>query len=119
MAVPKRQSALSREYFIIQVDVTVPQLVNPDVASDVVQFQFVNGGLPAREWPTDAPEPPRTTGWQAGEWVTTSTGLLLAAVLVGPGTGDLALPRGKYAAWIRVLDNPSNPVEPVDTLTIY
>lgn len=119
MAVPQRQSALSREFFIIPVEVMVPALANPDVTADVVQFQFVNGGLPARVWPTEDPDPPATTGWQNGQWVTTPTGLLLAAVLVGPGTGALELPRAKYAAWIRVIDNPSSPVEPVDTLTIF
>ena len=118
MAVPQRQSALSREFFIIPVQVTVPALANPDVTEDVVQFQFVNGGLPARVWPTEDPNPPATTGWQDGEWVTTETGQLLAAILVGPGT-SLELPRAKYAVWIRVIDNPSSPVEPVDTLTIF
>jgi hypothetical protein len=117
VAVPQRQSALSREFFIVPVEVSVPALANADVTEDVVQFQFVNGGFPPRAWPTPAPNPPATTGWRDGQWVTTPTGLLLAAVLVGPGA--LELPRAKYAVWIQVVDNPSNPVEPVDTLTIF
>lgn len=117
---PKRQSVLSLEYFLIPVDVVVPEVANPDVTADEVQFNFVVGGLPTanRSQPSDEPNLPQSTGWVAGTWVTTATGGVYAGINVGP-EGDVTLPRGKFAAWIRVVDNPTVPVAPVDVLTVF
>lgn len=108
---PKAQSADSLDDFLIPVDLVIAEGANPDPAADVVEFQFVLGGLPPRAQPTD-------DGWVAGRWITRETGVLLAAVLVGPG-GGVALARGRWAAWIRVVDSPTVPVVPVDVLTIF
>ncbi len=117
---PKRQSALSLEFFLIPVEVVVPEVANPDLTADEVQFNFVVGGLPTtnRSQPSEDPNLPQSTGWISGTWVTTATGQVYAAINVGPG-GDAALPRGKFAAWIRVVDNPTVPVAPVDSITVY
>jgi hypothetical protein len=107
----KIQSRWSLDDFLVPVDVVVPQGANPDPTQDVVQFQFVVGGLPARAQPTE-------DGWVNGFWIR-STQQLLAGVLVGPGgTVTLAPSATPYAAWVRIVDNPTTPVQAVDTLLI-
>jgi hypothetical protein len=107
---PKTQDRLSLDEFMIPVQVIIPEGGNADPTTDVVQFQFVNGGLPARSHPTEG-------GWVDGFWITRAAGTILACVLVGPG-GAVELDPGTWAAWMRVVDNPTVPVAPVDVLTI-
>lgn len=117
---PQRRSALSTEFTVIPVEVVIPQLASADVEADQVQFNFANGGLPPHLTPGDSPNLPQWSGWLDGQWVDLSTGGLVAVILTGPGEGaavDLA--RGKWAIWLKVIDNPSVPVAPVDTLTIF
>lgn len=113
---PKSQDRLSLDEFLIPVGVG-PGSGSVDPSSATVQFQFVVGGLPSRARPTEEAEPPTTTGWIDGFWITQQQGPLLAAILVGPG-GAVTLPPGKYAAWIKVIDDPTIPVKAVDTLSI-
>jgi hypothetical protein len=107
---PKTQSRYARDDFLIPVEVLIPAGVNPDITQDVVQFQFVNGGLPPRAQPKDE-------GWVDGYWIDQSPGPLLAGILVGPG-GTIELDTGRWAAWIKIIDDPSTPVAPVDQLII-
>lgn len=115
---PKRQSRYSKDALLTEVELEVPELGNPQITADVVQFQFVLGGLPPTFQPTETADPPRTTGWVDGYWLTLSTGMVVAGVNVGPA-GDVVLAPGIYAAWVRVVDNPLVPVEAFDTLEIY
>lgn len=113
---PKTQDRLSLDDFIIPVYPQVPAGMNPDPSVDVVQFQFVVGGLPKRNEPTES-STPITTGWLDGFWISQAPGPLLAAILVGPG-GGIELAPGRWAAWIRIVDNPTVPVQAVDQITI-
>jgi len=108
--VPKTQDRLSLDLLLIPVTVVVPEAGNPDPSTDVVQFQLVNGGLPIRKRPDD-------DGWVNGYWITRESGTILAAISVGPG-GSLTPAPGRWAIWVRVVDNPSVPVAAVDQLII-
>lgn len=107
---PKTQDRLSLDDVMIPVTVVVPEGGNPDPALDVVQFQFVKGGLPMRARPTD-------DGWLTGFWITRQSGTLLACIAVGPG-GTIELAPGRWAIWMRVVDNPTIPTGPVDQITV-
>lgn len=115
---PLSQDRLSTFEVLIPVQVLIPEGANPDTGDDVVQYQFVLGGLPVRNRPTESSNLPTSTGWLDGYWVTTASGGLLAAILVGPDGGVIALPPGAYAIWLRVVDNPTVPVAPVDVLVV-
>ena len=106
---PKTQSHLSLDDFIIPVSTPLSVGTNPDIALDVVQFQFVLGS-PPRANPTD-------DGWLDGFWLGSQTSPYLAAIAVGPG-GAITLKPGTYTAWIKITDNPTVPVAAVDTLRI-
>lgn len=105
---PKTQARFSTEPVLVPVQVLVPEGVNSDITKDVVEFQFIWGGLPLRSQPTDS-------GWTAGYWLR-DVGGILAAVNVGP-TGSIALAPGRYAVCVRVHDT-TTPAAPVDVLTI-
>lgn len=107
---PKQQSYFSLDTFAVPVEVLIPEGTNPQVTKDTLQWQFVLGGLPIRAQPTE-------TGWSDGYWLRRTNGILLAAIDVGPG--GLVLPRGKYAAWLSIFDDPTNPIGPVDQLLVY
>lgn len=107
---PKTQDRNSLDDFLVPVQLVIPVGANPQTDLDVVQFQFVFGGLPKEREPT-------SDGWLTGFWLTQSPGPLLAGILVGPG-GTIELPVGRWAVWMKVIDNPTVPVKPVDTLTI-
>ncbi|WP_439947177.1 hypothetical protein [Streptomyces sp. BBFR109] len=98
----------SREYVQALVDVTVAgQPYNPTV--DAVAFAFGPvGGRPAT--------------WYDGGWDGTQpvpgTNSYRAQVLVGPDSGGPVLAPGRYAVWIRITDNPEQPVIPVGQLTV-
>lgn len=106
---PTSEDRLSLFNLLYPVDVTIPEGVNSDPTEDEVQFNFVLGGLPARARPVDA-------DWVTGGWTTLANGLILATLLVGPG--GHVVPVGKWAVWIRVVDNPTVPVAAIDVLTI-
>lgn len=114
---PKTQSRLSLDDFLVPVEMVIPAGANPVLTNDVVQFQFVNGGLPARIEPTEDPNLPQTTGWLDGFWIDNDPGPALAGILVGPG-GTAQLPTGRWAVWIRIVDSPTVPVAAIDQLTI-
>ncbi|MGW5477700.1 hypothetical protein [Streptomyces sp. NPDC004008] len=90
----------SREYVQALVDITVgTQPYNPTV--DVVEFAF-----------TAVNERPVT--WYTGAWDGTSplpgTTTYRAQILIGPGSPGPTLAPGKYQVWIRITDNPEQPV---------
>lgn len=107
---PKTQSRWSLDDLLFPVNLIIPDGANPDPALDVVQFQLVLGGLPARAQPTEP-------AWMNGFWLPAANGVLYAGVLVGPG-GTLTPAPGRWAVWIRVVDNPTIPVAAIDQLTV-
>jgi hypothetical protein len=107
---PKTQDRNSLDDFLVPVSVLIPNGANPDTGLDVVQFQFVVGGLPKRA-------EPKSDGWIDGFWINQAPGPLLAGILVGPG-GTIQLDPGTWAVWIKIIDDPSTPVAPVDQLII-
>jgi len=107
---PQHQLRSSLEKFLIPVDLLITEGANPDTSLDVVQFQFIYGGLPPRSQPVEG-------DWVDGFWITSEVGTLLAGILVGPG-GTVTLEKGVYAACMRIIDNPTVPVKAPDTLTI-
>jgi hypothetical protein len=107
---PKRQSQFSVDDVLVPVDISIPEGANPETILDVVQFQFVPGGLPPRSAPVSG-------GWVNGFWLYAQR-QLLACCRIGPGTPS-ALPPGSWAVWIKVIDNPTSPVAAVDQLVIY
>lgn len=115
---PQTQDRLATVDVLIPVTVPIPVGANPITSADVVQFQFVLGGLPVRNRPTADAVPPKTTGWLNGYWLTPTPGPLLAGILVGPDGGAVALPPGRYAIWIKIVGDPTVPVQAVDQLTI-
>ncbi|MEV6833488.1 hypothetical protein AB0N17_02985 [Streptomyces sp. NPDC051133] len=98
----------SRQYIQVTVDVTVQgQVYNP--TTDVVEFAFTSVS-------------DRPTTWYTGTWDGTSpipgTIAYRAQVLVGPGSTGPALTVGKWAMWVRITDNPEQPVIPVGQLNV-
>jgi hypothetical protein len=105
-----QQSRWSLDDIIIPVSLLIPQGANPDPSLDVVEFQLVLGGLPARAQPKD-------DAWVAGFWINPPTTPLLACISCGPG-GSLTPAEGRWAIWIKVHDNPTVPVVAVDQIII-
>jgi len=105
---PKTMSRLSTDDVLVPVQLVIPDGANPVTPNDVVEFAFVIGGLPPRAEPNGS--------WTTGFWLQTA-GQLLAGVRVGP-SGAIDLGPGIWAVWVKILDNPTTPVEAVDTLTI-
>jgi hypothetical protein len=98
----------SRQYVQAQVDVTVQgQTYNPTV--DVVEFSFT--AVSAR---------PAT--WYTGTWDGTQpipgTNSYRAQVLIGPGSNGPTLTVGRYTVWIRITDNPEQPIINVGQLIV-
>ena len=89
-----------------EIRVAVTADVSP--VGDVVQFAFTNPNAQ-----------PVSGDWISGAWKTDQlpTREWVAYITVGP-RGDIALPVGEYAVWISVTDSTTEPVEPVDVLTI-
>lgn len=98
----------SRQFVQAQVTVTAAgQPYNP--TGDLVEFAFTAiGGRP--------------TTWYTGGWDGTQaipgTNSYRAQVLVGPGSTGPTLTAGRYAVWIRITDDPEQPVIPVGQLTV-
>lgn len=61
---------------------------------------------------------PGAGDWHPGTWDVPAVGVYLAQCLVGPDNGGVALGRGDYVIWARVVDNPEIPTEAVDLLRI-
>lgn len=96
----------------MRVETLIVQGTNPDVTTDPLFFQFVPGGLPPRQQPADG-------AWYPGYWMTQPTGVVLAAIDVGPSALRVPYSAKPYAAWIKIVDYPDTVIEPVDTLAIY
>ncbi len=98
----------SREYVGADVRVTVQgQPYNP--TSDPVEFAFTTAGARPTTW--------YPGGWDSTEPVTGSTSYR-AQVLIGPGSTGPALEPGKYSVWIRITDNPEQPVSSFGWLVV-
>lgn len=98
----------SRQFVPAQVEATVAgQPYNPTV--DVVEFAFTAiGGRPETWYPG---------GWDGTQPIP-GTNAYRAQVLVGPGSNGPVLTAGKYAVFIRITDNPEQPVIPVGQLNV-
>lgn len=98
----------SRQYVQAHVEVTVTgQPFNP--TADPVEFAFTAvGGRPVT--------------WYSGGWdgikPVPGTNAYRAQVLVGPGSSGPTLAPGRYAVWLRITDNPEQPVMPVGQLVV-
>jgi hypothetical protein len=98
----------SRQYVQAHVDVTVSG--EPyDPTADLVEFAFtVVGGRPAT--------------WYTGGWDGTvpipGSNAYRAQVLVGPGSTGPTLTPGRYTVWLRITDNPEQPVMSVGQLAV-
>lgn len=97
----------SRQYVQAQVTATVAgQSYNPTV--DVVEFAFTTGN-------------DRPVTWYTGNWDTTptnGTNAYWAQILIGPGSSGPVLAVGRYFVWVRITDNPEQPIIPVGWLAI-
>jgi hypothetical protein len=98
----------SRQYVQAHVDVTVGgQPYNPTV--DRVEFAFAAvGGRPATWYPG---------GWD-GTAPIPGTNAYRAQILVGPGSNGPTLAPGRYAVWLRITDDPEQPVLNVGQLAV-
>ena len=94
-------SAVSVEY------VYVPVTANVDLDEQPVTFAFVPGNAA----PTGA------TSWAVGVWVGEVAPVRTARVLIGPGTA-VELQPGEFSVWVRVDDDPEEPVRKAGTLTV-
>lgn len=102
---PLALSAQSTVYVKVPVTATVNGAA-VDPTTDTVALAFpVSGVTPASD------------DWHTGSWETSGT-THYARLLVGPN-GALNLAAGSFDVWVKVTDNPEQPVNQVDTLTIY
>ena len=96
-----KMSELSTEYVRVSVATNPPT----DPTTDDVSLAFLEAGTE----PTDP-------DWIAGTWETVS-GTYYARVLVGPD--GHALDVGSYIVWLKVVDNPEEPVRKAGKLVIF
>ncbi|MFG3287267.1 hypothetical protein ACGF3G_00385 [Streptomyces sp. NPDC048179] len=98
----------SRQYVQAMVDVTVAgQPYNP--TADVVEFAFTAIGARPTTW--------FTGGWDGIDPIPGSNSYR-AQVLAGPGSNGPVLAAGRYAVWLRITDNPEQPVMNVGQLAV-
>lgn len=97
----------SRQYVQAQVTAIVAgEPYNPTV--DTVEFAFPSGNG-------------RPSTWYTGSWNTTTvsgTNTYWAQILIGPGSSGPVLAVDRYFVWIRITDNPEQPIIPVGWLAI-
>ena len=102
------RSALDTRYLAYPVDYVVGGTIqNP--SADPVAFAFM---------PNPPSASPGVSDWHTGSWITTTSGIYAAQILLGPANGGYVLPVGTYNVWIRITDNPEVPVEQIDLLQI-
>lgn len=102
-----RVSAASLEYVRVRVRAKKQGVVY-DPTSSVVTFAFTGkSGLAV------------TTEWAAGVWEADGSDYY-AMCLVGPGeAASVTLDPGTYKVWIKIVDNPEQPVKESGTLEVY
>lgn len=98
----------SRQYVQAQVAATVAGApYNP--TADLVEFAFAAiGGRPATWYPG---------GWDGTQPIPGTTNYR-AQVLIGPSSGGPTLTAGRYAVFLRVTDQPEQPVINVGQLEV-
>jgi hypothetical protein len=98
----------SREYVQAAVQATVQgQPYNP--TGDVVEFAFTTvSGRPSTWYPG---------GWDGISPISGSAAYR-AQILVGPGSSGPTLTPGTYTVFIRITDNPEQPVIPIGQLAV-
>jgi hypothetical protein len=102
------QSVLSRKFVRLSVGASgVSGPANP--TGDVIAMAFTTGdALPGDD------------EWVDASWASTSPrsdGRYIAQCLVGPG-GTTTLAAGSYSIWLKIIDSPEIPCDPVGLLTI-
>ena len=102
-----RVSVASLEYVRVRVRAKKQGVVYNPTVSDV-EFAFTGkGGLTAQ------------TTWVPGVWETDGSDHY-AMCLVGPGPNSaVELDTGNYKVWVRVVDNPEQPVKESGMLEVY
>lgn len=99
VSVRKEFHALSREYVRVKVsakeDGSVVDPTSDTVTMAVVSGSVVAGDFKAASWETDA---------------TTTPDTYYARVEIGPGSTVGALTAGTYNVYVKVVDNPEQPV---------
>ena len=96
--------AVSTEYVECTVSVfNVATNLPVDPSADVVQMAFPQVGVD-----------PVAGDWKPAIW----TAVRRAGILIGSGTGGLALAKGDYDWWGKITDNPELPTDKVDTLRV-
>lgn len=103
------QSVLSTRYCQVRVLATNADGSAYNPTGDVVQMAFMAK-------PPD--NVPGSGDWHTGSWAVVGNGAYFAQVLVGPANGGVNLTEGVYTVWLKVVDNPEIPTEPVGELTI-
>lgn len=98
----------SREFVYAAVQAAVQgEPYNP--TADVVEFAFPDvSGRPTTWYPG---------GWDGTGPISGSTAYR-AHILIGPGSTGPTLAPGKYAVFIRITDNPEQPVLPVGQIAV-
>ncbi|MER8030728.1 hypothetical protein ABTZ78_17415 [Streptomyces bauhiniae] len=98
----------SREYVGAEITATVQgQPYNP--TSDPVEFAFTAIGRRPDTW--------HQGGWD-GDQPLPGTRTYRAQLLVGPASTGPTLTAGRYTVWVRITDNPEQPVIAVGQLTV-
>lgn len=94
----------------MQVQVPITARVNGDLSydptGDAVQMAFIIGAAK-----------PAAADWHAGTWTTDPGPEYLAQCLVGPN-GGVVLDPGTYQIWVKITDNPEQPVIQAGQLVI-
>lgn len=108
MASELSQSVLSTQP--IQVQITIKSPDGYDPTADAVEFAFTPETYPTTQ-PADA-------DWVAGSWQTYPGPTYWVQTLVGPANGGKALTLGSWQVWVKITDDPAEPVLQPALLTI-
>lgn len=60
---------------------------------------------------------PQSADWNVGSWDTAPGPTYMAQCLIGPN-GGVTLATGVYTVWVKITDNPEQPIAAVGQLTI-
>jgi hypothetical protein len=100
----RRMASIDTDFISHDVSAKTLAGVAMDLGSDPVRYAFMPNGAK-----------PGTSDWHTGFWAAVG----VAAILVGPANGGIALAPGDYTIWLAVTDNPQDLRVPVEALTIF